>query len=70
MSNKMYDALKYIALIGLPAITTLVITLGHLWGLENVDTIGATIAAITACLGALLQINTAKYNALKEGKYV
>lgn len=32
MTNKVYDVLKWIALVGLPAITTLYLTLATIWG--------------------------------------
>ena len=61
MSDKVYDILKYVAQIVLPAIATLYIALGNLWPLPHVDAIAGTIIAVDAFLGALLQISTAKY---------
>ena len=62
MNNKVYDVLKYIALIAMPALATLVSALGSTWGLENVDKITATITALNAFLGALLGIASVKYH--------
>ena len=66
MSNKTYDALKYIAQIVLPAIATLYFAVAQIWGLPYGEQIVGTITAIDAFLGALLGISTVKYN--KEEK--
>jgi len=62
MSNKTYDVLKFIAQIVLPALATLIVSLGNLWGMTNTEQIAGTIIAIDAFLGALLQISTNVYN--------
>lgn len=66
MSNKVYNILKYIALIYLPAIGTLYLTLAGIWGLPYGEQIGATITAIDTCLGAFLGISTKAYNSKKK----
>jgi hypothetical protein len=63
LSNKAYDILKYIVTIGLPALTTLWLTIGSIWGLPLVEPIGATMGAITVFLGALIGVSSAKYKA-------
>ena len=62
MANRTYDVLKNIALIVLPALATLVLTICKIWGFSYGDEIAATITAIDVFLGALLQISTAQYN--------
>lgn len=61
MSNRIYDVLKYIAMIGLPAIATLYSTLSIIWGLPCGEQVVGTIVAIDTFLGALLGISSAKY---------
>ena len=61
LTNNSYDILKYVALIGLPVIATLLGTLGEIWGVENVTQIVATINALAVALGGLLQLSSAKY---------
>ena len=61
MSNKVYDILKTIALIWLPAIGTLYSALAAIWGLPFGEEIVATIVAIDTFLGAILQISSASY---------
>ena len=63
MSNKMYDVLKFIAQILLPALGTLYFALAKIWGFPYAAEIVGTISAVDAFLGALLGISTAKYNA-------
>ena len=70
MSNKFYDVAKFIALIVLPALATLYGALSAIWGLPYGKEIVATITAIDAFLGAILQISSANYKKeqKKEGK--
>ena len=53
MSNKMYDVLKYIAQIGLPAVGTLYYALSAIWGLPYGEQIVGTITAVDTFLGTL-----------------
>jgi hypothetical protein len=62
MSNKIYDILKYIALIVLPALGTLYFALTGIWGLPYGEQVVGTITAIDTCLGALLGLSAYKYN--------
>ena len=63
MSNKMYDILKAIALVVLPALATLIIGVFEIWGLPYGAQIGATITAVATFLGAILTVSSAKYKA-------
>lgn len=62
MSNKVYDALKFVAQILLPAIGTLYFALARIWDLPYAEQIVGTITAVDAFLGALLGISTMQYN--------
>lgn len=62
MSNKVYDVLKYIAQIVLPAVGTLYFALASIWGLPYGEEVVGTITAVDAFLGALLMISSANYN--------
>ena len=66
LDNKVYDILKWVALIVLPAIATLYTTLAGIWGFPYGEEIPATITAADLFLGALLGVSSVKYN--KEGK--
>ncbi len=61
MTNKVYDVLKYIAQVVLPAVGALYFALSQIWGLPYGEQIVGTITAIDAFLGALLMISTAQY---------
>ena len=62
LNNKVYDVLKFIAQIVLPAIATLYITVANIWGLPYGEQISGTVMAIDTFLGALLMISTNAYN--------
>lgn len=61
-NDKVYDVLKWVALIVLPAMGTLYFTLSTIWGLPNGEQVVGTITAVDAFLGALLGISTVSYN--------
>ena len=67
MSNKLYDILKYIAQIVLPALGTLYFALSSIWGLPYGDAVVGTITAVDAFLGALLGISTVQYRKRGNG---
>ncbi len=62
MSNKVYDVLKYIAQIVLPAIGTLYFALAGIWGFPYGEEIVGTITAVDTFLGIVLGISSANYN--------
>ena len=66
MSNKVYDVLKFIAQILLPALATLYFALAKIWGFPYAAEIVGTISAVDAFLGALLGISTMQYNKEQE----
>lgn len=67
LSNKMYDILKFVAQIGLPAVATLYAALAGIWKFPFVEEVPATIMAVVLFLGAVLQVSTIKYNAENKG---
>lgn len=62
MSSKVYDVLKYIAQIALPALGVLYFALSQIWGLPYGEEIVGTVTAVDTCLGVLLKISTTNYN--------
>lgn len=67
LPNKTYNVLKWIAIIVLPALSTLVFTIGSIWGWGITEQIIGSIAAVDMFLGAILGISTAQYNKSKNG---
>lgn len=61
MSNKVYDVLKWIVALVLPATATLYSVLAGIWGLPYGDQIPNTITAVDAFLGAVLMISSVQY---------
>lgn len=62
MSNKLYDILKWVALVVLPAIATLYTALASIWSLPYAEQIPGTIMAIDTFLGVLLGVSSANYS--------
>ena len=61
MSDKVYDVLKWIALILIPAIGTLYFALAGIWGFPYAEAIVGTLTAVDTFLGAILGISTSMY---------
>ena len=62
LSNKVYDVLKWIAQIALPALATVIVAVCTIWNLPYIEQIVCTITAIDTFLGVILGISTAQYN--------
>ena len=61
IDNKIYDILKYVCQIALPAIGTLYFALAQIWNFPYAEQIVGTIEAITTFLGVLLGISSYTY---------
>lgn len=61
INDKVYDVLKWIAMLFLPALALLVRTVFQIWGIPYGEEISATIVAINAFLGAILGISNIGY---------
>lgn len=66
MNNKVYDTLKFIAQIVLPAIATFIATVFGIWGIPYAEQISATIMAADTLLGAVLMISSNTYNKVNK----
>lgn len=64
-SDSLYNVLKWICMIVLPAIGTCYAALAVIWGFPYAEQIVGTIAAVTTLIGALIGISTANYNKSK-----
>ncbi len=62
IKNNVYDVLKWVALIALPAVTVFIATVGEPLGWSITNTAQIVLPAISVLLGGLLQLSTAKYN--------
>ena len=61
INSKVYDVLKWVAMLFLPALALLVQTVFAIWGIPYGEQISATIVAINAFLGAVLGISNIGY---------
>lgn len=57
LPNKLYDVLKWVALIALPALSVFYATLANIWNLPYATQIPLTIDAIDVFIGALIGIS-------------
>ena len=62
LPDKVYDVLKWVVLIVLPALTTAYVGLAVIWGWLYAEEVAKTSAVICTLLGSLLGISTAQYN--------
>lgn len=62
ITGKLYDRLKYIAQIALPALGTLYFALAGLWHLPSANEVVGTIVSVDTFLGVLLGISQSNYN--------
>ena len=67
MSDKLYERLKKLTLVILPAISALYFGLASIWGLPEPDKVVGSIACLQVFLGACLGISNSTYKALDAG---
>lgn len=63
--GKVYDYLKFLAQIVLPAVATLYFALAGIWGLPNAEQVMGSIIAVDTFLGVLLGLSQLQYNNVK-----
>ena len=61
LKNHVYDVLKWITLICIPALATFYVALASVWGWPYADQVSKTANAVCVLLGALLGISSAEY---------
>lgn len=60
LPDKVYNILKWAAMLGIPAFSTLVQAIGSIWGLDIAEPIALTITAFGTFLGAIIGVSAAK----------
>lgn len=60
LPDRVYDVLKWVALIVLPALATLVQTLGPVWGWTWADPAATTISAVALTIGVIIGASALK----------
>ena len=61
INNSLYDALKFIAQIALPAVGTFYVTVAALWSWPEPEKVSATILAVDTLLGVMLGLSANTY---------
>lgn len=61
MNSRVYDILKWVAIIVLPALSTLISVVFQIWGIPYGTEIAQTITAIATFLGAILMVSSIQY---------
>lgn len=59
LGDKLYNVLKWLCLIAIPAVGVLYATLANIWGWPYGVAIPATLEAIGACIGILIGVSQA-----------
>lgn len=62
LTNAVYDKLKWVALVALPAAGALYFALAPLWNLPKAEEVVGTVVAVDTFLGLLLGVATRSYN--------
>jgi hypothetical protein len=62
LPDRIYDLMKWLTLVVIPALTTAYVGLSSIWGWPYATEVAKTSAVICTLLGALLGISTAQYN--------
>lgn len=62
LPDKIYNILKWLCLIALPAVAVAYVGLASVWGWPYADEISKTINVICVLVGALIGISTVSYN--------
>ena len=62
LSDKVYDILKWMAMVVIPALATAYVGLAGIWSWPFANEVAKTAAVVDTLLGALLGISTAQYN--------
>ena len=62
LPNKVYDILKWIVMVCIPALTTAYVGLDSVFGWGYADVVAKVSAIVCTLIGALIGISTAQYN--------
>ena len=62
LPDKLYDILKWVAIVCIPALATFYVVCGGVWGWPYVEQISKTANALCVLIGALIGASTAQYN--------
>lgn len=61
LSNRVYDTIKFVALVLLPGSSAAYFSLAQVWGLPNAEKVVGTLTIIDTLLGLILKASTTQY---------
>lgn len=69
LPDKVFDVLKWVAIVCLPALSVFVLCISKIWGWADLGTlISETITAVAVLLGTLLGVSAIQYKRLNAEK--
>lgn len=69
LNNKVYNVLKWVSLLFLPALGALYVNLAEVWGLPFATEFSETMDYIGTFFGVILGISTLSYNKTKRRRF-
>lgn len=66
LDDKVYDVLKWIGLIAIPAVGVFYTAIASAWGLPYADAVSKTCNALGVLIGALIGASSASYSTSKS----
>lgn len=61
LNDKLYETLKWLCLICIPAVAVFISQVGDAIGIQNVDTVVLVLNAVGTLIGALIGVSTYQY---------
>lgn len=62
MDSKVFDIIRFIGEVALPALGALYFGIAQIWGLPYGEMVVGTIACVTTAVGAIVGVSRKKYN--------
>jgi hypothetical protein len=66
LTNQVYDIIKNVVIIVIPALSTFYLTIAKLWGLPGAEAVVGTLGAVALLLGSLLKLSKRSYDVSDE----
>ena len=62
LSNHVYDTLKWLVIVVIPALATAYVGLSAIWGWPLADEVAKTASVICVLIGSIIGISSVNYN--------
>lgn len=64
--DKVYNWLKWLCILGLPALSSMYSTLAGIWGWPFAEQVPQTLSTVSLFLGTVIGISSAEYNRIQQ----